>query len=312
MGGGGAWFDGNGLLWVAIVLAGLAIFLLVMAGLEIYSSAQDPIRRRLARIGTGDGEVVPARWIGRFEDLGQWFTPRNRDTVIRTRDRLFQAGFRSQFAVPMYYGARGCLSLGLPLFGTMLLPFASGADIRALIAPIVILLAVGYILPSFWLDHRIARRQRAIRNALPDALDLLVVCTEAGLSLDAGLQRVCREMDISHPEMMDELNIVIAEMRAGVDRLEALRNLGRRTGLDDIQALVMTLAQSMRFGTSISDSLRVYSDELRVKRMQRAREEAAKLTVKIVLPLAICFLPGFLIVTTGAAVLSLVRSLAGM
>jgi tight adherence protein C len=284
----------------------------VLAGLQVFSNANDPVRRRLARMGAGEREVGAQRWIGRFEGVGSWFTPRNRNILIRTRDRLFHAGYRSKYALPFYYGARGCLTLGLPLFALGFAPFFESNGMRTVAAPMVLLLAIGYIVPSFFLDHKIKKRQKAIRHALPDALDLLVVCTEAGLGLDSGLQRVSREMDISHPEMMDELNIVIAEMRAGVDRMEALRNLGKRTGLDDIQSLVMTLAQSMRFGTSISDSLRIYGDELRVKRMQRAREQAAKLTVKIVMPLAVCFLPGFLIVTTGAAVLALVKALAGM
>ena len=197
------------------------------------------------------------------------------------------------------------MSTGSPVQGALTMTVFALGTLPAL-------LGIGYVGPSFWLDRRIKRRQVAIRHALPDALDLLVVCTEAGLGLDAGLQRVTRDMDVSHPEMMDELTIVIAEIRAGVDRMEALRNLGKRTGLDDIQALVMTLAQSMRFGTSIAESLRYYSEELRTKRMQAAREQAAKLTVKMALPLGICFMPGFLIITAGAAILSLVVAMKSM
>ncbi|MGY6213798.1 type II secretion system F family protein [Methylolobus aquaticus] len=297
-------------LWLPVLLVGAACFLLVLAIMEWLLRSQDPIRRRLGRIHNTErlGRASRFPWL---ERMGRWVTPRDREAVLRIRERLFHAGFRSRDAMSAFFTVRYALALGLPLFMLLIGLFVPGG-LRAVFVPAVLLLGIGYVGPSFWLDRRIKRRQVAIRHALPDALDLLVVCTEAGLGLDAGLQRVTRDMDVSHPEMMDELTIVIAEIRAGVDRMEALRNLGKRTGLDDIQALVMTLAQSMRFGTSIAESLRYYSEELRTKRMQAAREQAAKLTVKMALPLGVCFMPGFLIITAGAAILSLVVAMKSM
>ena len=297
-------------LWLPVLLFAVAGFLLALASMQWLSRSQDPVRRRLGRIHHTERLRRSSRfpWL---ERLGQWVTPRDRESVLRIRERLFHAGFRSRDAMSAFFTVRYALTLALPLLTLMIGLFVPGG-LRAVFVPAVLLLGIGYVGPSFWLDRRIKRRQIAIRHALPDALDLLVVCTEAGLGLDAGLQRVTRDMDVSHPEMMDELTIVIAEIRAGVDRMEALRNLGKRTGLDDIQALVMTLAQSMRFGTSIAESLRYYSEELRTKRMQAAREQAAKLTVKMALPLGICFMPGFLIITAGAAILSLVVAMKTM
>lgn len=297
-------------LWWAVVLFGAASFLLVFATLQMLLRSRDPVRRRLGEINSAERFELASRfpWIGM---LGHWVVPRDRESVLRIRERLFHAGFRSRDAMSAFFTARYALALGLPLL-VLMGGFGVPGGFRTVFVPAVLLLGIGYVGPSFWLDQRIKKRQIAIRHALPDALDLLVVCTEAGLGLDAGLQRVTRDMDVSHPEMMDELTIVIAEIRAGVDRMEALRNLGKRTGLDDIQALVMTLAQSMRFGTSIAESLRYYSEELRTKRMQAAREQAAKLTVKMALPLGLCFMPGFLIITAGAAILSLVVATRGM
>lgn len=299
-----------GSLWLPVGLVGGASFLLVFALLLWLVQWHDPVRRRLDRINNAErfGHATRFPWL---ERLGQRVTPRDRDAVLRIRERLFHAGFRSREAMSAFFTARYALALGPPLL-LLLAGLLFPGGLQAVFVPAVLLLGVGYVGPSFWLDRRIKQRQVAIRHALPDALDLLVVCTEAGLGLDAGLQRVTRDMDVSHPEMMDELTIVIAEIRAGVDRMEALRNLGKRTGLDDIQALVMTLAQSMRFGTSIAESLRYYSEELRTKRMQAAREQAAKLTVKMALPLGLCFMPGFLIITAGAAILSLVVAMKAM
>jgi tight adherence protein C len=305
-----SWLSGPLGFWLPVILFGAASFILVLAALKALTHSNDPVRRRLGRIHDAEQYLGGSRrpWLA---TVARWVTPGDRESVLRIRERLFHAGYRSRDAISAFFAARYALALGpttLVLIGSPLLP----GGLRTAFVPAVLLLGIGYVAPSFWLDRRIGKRQEAIRHALPDALDLLVVCAEAGLGLDAGLQRVTRDMDVSHPEMTDELKIVIAEIRAGVDRMEALRNLGKRTGLDDIQSLVMTLAQSMRFGTSIAESLRYYSEELRTKRMQAAREQAAKLTVKMALPLGLCFMPGFLIITAGAAILSLVVAMRGM
>jgi tight adherence protein C len=167
----------------------------------------------------------------------------------------------------------------------------------------------GFFLPRFMLKRMITDRHRRIRLAMPDALDLTVICVEAGLSLDAALMRVGQDLHHAHPDLSDEFHLVTLEMRAGKPRAEALRNLTLRTGVDDIRSLVATLVQTDRFGTSIAQALRVHSDSLRTERRQRAEEQAAKTTIKMVLPLVIFILPSLMFVTLGPAVIQLWRTL---
>jgi tight adherence protein C len=168
-------------------------------------------------------------------------------------------------------------------------------------------LLLGYLLPDIWLTWRIRARQHRLRLALPDGLDLLVICVEAGLGLDQALARVSQELRFAHPELSEELQIVNLEMRVGKTRLEALRELSQRTGLDDIKALVAMLIQTDRFGTSVAQALRVHSDELRMKRRQRAEELAAKTTVKMVPVLVFFIFPALMVVILGPAVIAIMR-----
>lgn len=158
-----------------------------------------------------------------------------------------------------------------------------------------------------WLLWKIKQRQQRLRLAIPDGLDLLVICVEVGLGLDQSLLRVAQELRIVHPELSEELQMVNLEMRVGKTRLDALRELARRTGLDELKSLVAMLIQTERFGTSIAQSLRVFSDELRTKRRQRAEEMSAKTTVKMVPPLVFFVFPALLVVILGPAVIALMR-----
>jgi tight adherence protein C len=162
------------------------------------------------------------------------------------------------------------------------------------------------ILPNVYLSRHIENRHRDMLNALPDALDLLVSCTEAGLGLNAALQRVAKQMDISSPLLGQELEQVNAEIRGGMDRIAALRNLTHRTGLNEIRGLVSLLSQSVRFGSAVADILRVYAEEFRDKRTQRAEEQAALVGTKLIFPLCFCIFPSFFIVAIGPAVVALV------
>jgi tight adherence protein C len=166
---------------------------------------------------------------------------------------------------------------------------------------------LGYLLPEIWLIGKIRARQHRLRLAIPDGLDLLVICVEAGLGLDHALMRVAQELRITHPEFTEELQLVTAEMRLGKTRVEALRELARRTGLDDIKALVAMLVQTERFGTSIAQSLRVHSDDMRLKRRQRAEELAAKISVKMVPVLVFFVFPALMIVILGPAIITIAR-----
>ena len=167
----------------------------------------------------------------------------------------------------------------------------------------------GFILPDFWLGRQVKARQRLLRLALPDALDLLVICVEAGLGLDQALLYVSQELRIAHPELCEEFDLVNAEVHVGKTRMEALRSLATRTGVDDLQALVATLVQTDRFGTSVAQSLRIHSDDLRTKRRQRAEEMAAKTTVKMVFPLVFFIFPALFVVILGPAVITMLRVL---
>src|SRR5579859_566736 len=222
--------------------------------------------------------------------------------VSRTRRWLIQAGFRDAIQVNYYFGARIlCAAIGFIAVAAF-----SGFDNFPLLIGIT---ALGFILPRFILKRMIKDRQQRIRLGLPDALDLTVICVEAGLALDQALMRVGQDLHHAHPDLSDEFHLVNLEMRAGKPRAEALRSLVDRTGVDDIRALVATLIQTDRFGTSVAQALRVHSDSLRTERRQRAEEQAAKTTIKMVPPLVIFVLPSIIFVTIGPAVIGLIRQL---
>ncbi|HLZ43616.1 MAG TPA: type II secretion system F family protein [Candidatus Sulfotelmatobacter sp.] len=222
--------------------------------------------------------------------------------VSRTRRWLIQAGLRDAIDVNYYFGAR---ILGA-ILGFIAVAVFSGFDNLPLLIGVS---ALGFILPRFILKRMIKDRQNRIRLGLPDALDLTVICVEAGLALDQALNRVGQDLHHAHPDLSDEFHLVNLEMRAGKPRVEALRNLVDRTGVDDIRSLVGTLIQTDRFGTSIAQALRVHSDSLRTERRQRAEEQAAKTTIKMVPPLVIFVLPSIIFVTIGPAVIELIRQL---
>lgn len=223
--------------------------------------------------------------------------------VSRTRRWLIQAGYRDAIHVNYYFGARLLMAaIGL---GAVAL-FTGFSDPPLLIG----VGGLGFILPRFILKRMIRDRQNRIRLGLPDALDLTVICVEAGLALDQALMRVGQDLHHAHPDLSDEFHLVNLEMRAGKPRSEALRNLVERTGVDDIRSLVGTLIQTDRFGTSVAQALRAHSDSLRTERRQRAEEQAAKTTIKMVPPLVIFILPSIIFVTIGPAVIQLVRQLS--
>jgi tight adherence protein C len=222
--------------------------------------------------------------------------------VSRTRAWLIQAGFRDAIDVNYYFGARVLTAA----IGFLAVALWNGFDNPPLLIGIT---ALGFLLPRFILKRMIRDRQNRIRLGLPDALDLTVICVEAGLALDQALMRVGQDLHHAHPDLSDEFHFVNLEMRAGKPRAEALRNLVDRTGVDDIRSLVGTLIQTDRFGTSVAQALRVHSDSLRTERRQRAEEQAAKTTIKMVPPLVIFVLPSIIFVTIGPAVIELIRQL---
>ena len=203
----------------------------------------------------------------------------------------------------VYVGSR----LASAIFAFVLVVAGSGFNSPLLMVSVT---AFGFFLPRFVLKRMIKSRQQRIKLGLPDALDLTVICVEAGLALDQALMRVGQDLHHAHPELSEEFHLVNLEMRAGKPRAEALRNLVERTGVDDLRSLVGTLIQTDRFGTSIAQALRVHSDSLRTERRQRAEEQAAKTTIKMVIPLVLFVLPSIIFVTLGPAIIGLIRTLA--
>jgi len=228
--------------------------------------------------------------------------PLSADDSNRTRAWMIQAGYREQRHMTIYQGIR-VLFAAVGFFSVIVI---SGFKSPPLLLGVT---ALGFFIPRFFLKRKINDRQLRIRLGMPDALDLTVICVEAGLSLDQAMMRVGEDLRHAHPELADEFYLMNLELRAGKPRADALRNLYNRTGVDDIKALVTTLVQTDRFGTSIAQALRVHSDSLRTERRQRAEEQAAKTTIKMVPPLVVFVLPSIIIVTLGPAIISLYRTL---
>ena len=228
--------------------------------------------------------------------------PASPENVSQTRQWLIQAGYRDPQHLTIYRGMRVLFAF----MGLTLVLLLSGTN--SLLLPVGVA-ALGYFIPRFMLKRAVKARQRRIRLALPDALDLTVICVEAGLPLDQAMMRVGEDLAYAHPDLSGEFHLFNLETRAGKPRAEALRNLSARTGVEDIRALVATLVQTDRFGTSVAQALRVHSDSLRTERRQRAEEQAAKTTVKMIIPLVLFVLPSLIFVTVGPAVIQLMRLL---
>lgn len=294
---------------VAMIAA--SIFVLAMGVSFFVLGTTNPVRRRLGSLQKTDETGAPrSRHRVDIQTLvgpvSQWIIPQSDKERNAAVQRLIYAGFRSPNALQTFYGMKFVLAASLPavfLAASAWLPDLSTFQI-VLIS--FLLAAFGMLLPGIALDHIVTRRMTKLRHGFPDALDLLVVCVESGLGLAAAIQRVADELGVSHPELATELALVNAEIRAGVDRSRALRNLTDRTGLEEIRGLVGLLVQTMRFGTSIADTLRVYSDEFRDRRMQKAEEQAAKIGTKLIFPLVLCLFPSFFTVVIGPAVIRLI------
>jgi tight adherence protein C len=300
------------MLWIVTVITFLMSAVVVIALFYAFSPAETQVAGRLSRMIEPQAIVEEDKFaVKQKERVGNWLVSLGKLLPAssgnqRTRSQLMmmRAGFRSADAIQVVRGFK--LLLPIVLVSLVLI---TGIYHYSPIFILLGALGVGFILPEFWLNLRIKARQGRLRVALPDGLDLLVICVEVGLGLDQALLRVAQELKIVHPELSEELTLVNLEMRVGKTRIEALRELGRRTGLDDLKTLVAMLIQTERFGTSVAQSLRVHSDELRTKRRQRAEELSAKTTVKMVGPLVFFIFPALLVVILGPAVITMMRQL---
>ncbi len=234
---------------------------------------------------------VPSPWVKRFQQV----VPKSPKEMSALRRRLAAAGYRSTGAAVAY--ATSEMMLPVLFAAASLMFFGFTRWYYALFAA-----AFGFVTPSIWLGRQTAQRQKQIRNGLPDALDLMIVCIESGSSIDQAIIKTTDELDISHPALAEEMRLITTEMRAGKPRLEAFKNFASRTKVDDVRSLVAMLIQTDRFGTSVAQALRTHAEVSRTKRRQAAEERAAKIGVKLVFPLVFCLFPSLYIAILGPAV----------
>ncbi|HET9178236.1 MAG TPA: type II secretion system F family protein [Terriglobia bacterium] len=302
------------MVWVAVGLTFVAI--LVVAGALVYAFApgEFPIADRLSRlwqplaaqrkVSFREKQTQKAAQV--LSDVGK-LLPSSKD-LSATKLMLVRAGYRRPEALMALRGAK----VLLPIIFAIIVYVSGLAESNNGMFVWILALVAGFLLPDMWLSRRVRKRQTILRKALPDALDLLVVCIEAGLGLDQAFMRVSQELRITHPELCGELDLVNAQIRVGRTRIESMRELASRTGVDDIKALVAMLIQTDRFGTSVSQSLRVHADDMRLKRRQRAEEAAAKTPVKMVPPLVFFIFPALFVVILGPAIITIFRQFIGI
>lgn len=288
-----------------------AMFIFGMGILYLLSTVFDPVRRRMRLLAIGEidkEDEASGEFSTTLGPLAGLTMPRKDWERSKVSQMLVHAGFRAPNAITGFYAIKTILIILLPgtvLFLASLFPHYSTKQV-AFAMIITTFLAV--TLPDAVLESKARSRKRKLSNGFPDALDLLVVCTEAGLGLNQSIDRVAQELEDNYPELSQELKLVNVEIRAGVKREDALRDLANRTGLDDIRGLVALLTQSMRLGTGVADTLRIYAEEFRDKRMQRAEELAAKIGTKMIFPLVVCLFPGFFVVILGPAFLRIIST----
>jgi tight adherence protein C len=258
----------------------------------------------------GLGQSIKREVLELLNSLGKTNQPADQQEVLNLRQALITAGYRSAHAPVIFLGAKILCALWVLLSFALIphkwLGFPSTTN---LIMYHVLAAGAGYYAPALWLRSTIDRRQQTIMRALPDALDLMVICVEAGLGLDQAIKRVADEIKLAHKELSEEFHLLGLELRAGVARTDALKNLSRRIDLDEIKSLIALLVQTDRFGTSIGQALRVHSDGMKVSRQMKAEERAAKIPVKLLLPLILFIFPSVFIAILGPGAIRIIRTL---
>ena len=299
----------------ALAVLFLAVFACAVLALRLFSG--NPVQQRLAALAARPAPTATAPanpWVAHIiklsGPLAKLSLPDEDWEHSLIRIHFMHAGLRRRSAPALFFTAKSVLAISLPLAVFFALVTSGTAnDTNLLLLWMLSAAAIGYYLPNLVLNKLIARRQRDIFENFPDALDLMTVCVEAGLAMDAALARVAAEIGLKSTVLSDELNLVTLELGAGNSKEKALRNLALRTGVEDVESLVLMLIQSERFGTSIAASLRVQSEQLRTKRRQRAEEQAAKIALKQLFPLIFCIFPSLMLVLLGPALIQIYRVL---
>lgn len=276
-----------------------------------------PVQERMQRFTTDshtEQNKLSGEWLAKVAKITTPFAklsvPDEGWEKSSLRVRFMNAGFRDENAPMIYFGAKTLLAIAAPiLLWLTLLVFNVTLTTNMMLIYLLLASATGLYLPNIVLGRMVQARQLEIFENFPNALDLMTVCIEAGLAIDAAIGRVAQEMASSSPVVSEELHLVTLELRAGNSKEKALRNLAMRTGVEDVETLVSMLIQAERFGTSIADSLRVHAEGLRTKRRQRAEETAAKIAVKLLFPLIFCIFPALMLVLMGPAMIQIYRVL---
>ncbi|MFL9994059.1 tight adherence protein C [Burkholderia sp. GAS332] len=305
-------------LWLIGVFA--VVFATAFGVMHVF--APRDLRRRIEQAGGTNiafgadkaSELPEVSWFEKLAEISQpiskYSVPKEGWENSALRLHLMNAGWRSPGAAPIYFAAKTALAIVLPLlamFGLISLSIALTTYERLVV--LTLLGAIGFYLPNVVLTRRIAWRKRVLIEDFPDTLDMLTVCVEAGLGLDASLMKVGDEIRMRSPVVASELDLMLLEMRSGFSKEKALRNFSLRTGVEDIDSFSAMLIQAERFGTSVGASLRVLSDTLRTRRRMRAEEKAAKIALKLLFPLIFCIFPALLVVLMGPAMIHIYRVL---
>lgn len=291
--------------WVFFLVAAVAGVTLAISLSLFFSGVYSPLKRQLNKMSKGENSNVTPSFNKSLEHTLENipFLKRQMMSDKKTRRLLIHAGFHNENALKVYNALKLLLLLIATVIATIAIKYLP--DLSSMLSAYLFVLIVGfaYLLPSLALTSIAKSRMQALRKFFPDALDLLVVCCESGLGLLEALQRVATELEYAHPPLAHELGLVCSKVRAGYLMQDALHEFSERTGLEDIRGLNSVIVQSLKLGTGIADTLRLYADEYRDKRLQEAEEQAAKLGVKMVFPMMFCIWPSFFIVAVGPAVI---------
>ncbi|MBN2906085.1 MAG: type II secretion system F family protein [Rhodobacteraceae bacterium] len=312
-------FGPMGPLYAVGVLGVLMIVLTLPSLLNKPVDPLDKLRREVrdqdTRPGKGKSQSQSLRPTSRADKLDRFSTflePQNEEDLSAAKLKLVRAGYRSKSAVRTFHFMQFTLGIVLLLVGLLYaLLKSNGEEVSTanLIMSVIIPGGIGYYLPKYWVERRVQSRQEAITNGFPDSLDMMLVCVEAGQSLDQSIIRVAREMRASFPDLADEYEVVANEMKAGKDKVQVLKDMSERCGVTDIGSFVTVLIQSATFGTSIAEALRVFSAEMRDKRVMRAEEKANVLPTKLTLGTMMFTVPPLLIILIGPSVYAITNTL---
>ena len=311
-----------------LALVGVAALLVLAALPALLKKREDPyakLRQERMSSGVRSGDSKSRSHDQKLRDTGSdkldkyaaFLEPKSAEELSESRKWLQSAGYRGPDAVRNFHAAQFAAGLGMLALGVLYVIFANASSEQGLSSTMTIVAillpgAAGYYAPKYWVDKRVTARTAEIQNGFPDALDMLLVCVEAGQSLDQGIIRVSKELRKSYPAMAEEFAMVAHEIKAGLDKTDVLRRFGERSGVADIASFVTVMIQSQQFGTSIAEALRLYSADMRDKRVMRAEEAANKIPTKMTLGTMMFTVPPLLIILVGPSVYGMMENFKHM